>query len=227
MRDVDGRRKLAPAILEGQFMVYAITRATRALFSIELDTMHRDRKRVFVDRLKWNVPVVDGVYEQDQFDNGNAVYIVAADPVTGHHQASLRLTPSLKPHMLRDVFSALCENGVPVGPQIWELTRICISPDLPRALAHKSLGLIWLGAVEFCLDEGVTTMTGLTHTAMFANIAASGIQIEPLGPSMTFDGMAYRALQTRIALDVLDKDRIRLEEPDRVLQYLPATAIAA
>jgi N-acyl-L-homoserine lactone synthetase len=208
-------------------MVYAITKATRGLFTIELDSMHRDRKRVFVDRLKWNVPVVDDVYEKDQFDNENAVYIVATDADTGQHHASLRLTPTLKPHMLRDVFSTLCEDGVPAGPHIWELTRICISPSLPRELARKSLGLIWLGALEFGLDEGITTMTGLTHTAMFANIQASGIQIEPLGPSKDFDGMAYRALKTRIAPDVLEKDRIRLDEPERVLQYIPATAIAA
>ncbi len=60
-------------------MVYAISHANRFQFGQELDTMFRDRKRVFVDRLKWNVPVVDGIYEKDQFDTEDATYIVCAD----------------------------------------------------------------------------------------------------------------------------------------------------
>ncbi len=208
-------------------MVYAISKDNRDWFPRELDTMYRDRKTVFVDRLKWNVAVVNGVYEKDQFDADDAVYIVAADGITGQHQGSLRLIPSAKPHMLKDVFSVLCEGGVPVGPDIWEMTRICLSPSLPREQARQSLGLVWLGAVEFCLDHGISTMTGLTHAPMFSNIAAAGIDIEPLGPITEFDGVQYAALQTRVDDNVLARERARLGERERVLAYRPLCLVAA
>jgi acyl-homoserine lactone synthase len=208
-------------------LVYAISKDNRHLFPRELDTMYRDRKRVFVDRLKWNVPVVDGIYEKDQFDTDDAVYIVAADPVTGQHHGSLRLIPSRKPHMLRDVFSVLCADGVPIGDDIWEMTRICLSPDLPKELARQSLGLTWLGAVEFGVDRGIRIMTGLTHVPMFMNIMRAGVEIEPLGPPTMFDGVQYAALQTRVDQDVLEREQARLSEPKRTLSYAPLTAAAA
>lgn len=208
-------------------MVYAISQANRDQFDHELDTMFRDRKHVFVDRLKWNVPVVDGIYEKDQFDTEDATYIVCANPTHGDHQASLRLIPSLKPHMLRDIFPMLCEDGVPAGPDIWEMTRICLSPSLSRAEAREAFGRIWLGALEFGLDQGIAVMTGLTHGPMFSNILAAGIDIEPLGPTRLFEGMPYAALQTRISSKVLERDRVRLNEPGRVLRYHPMTSIAA
>ena len=42
--------------------------------------MHRDRKKIFVDALKWDVPVVDGQYEIDQFDTDDAIYLLASMP---------------------------------------------------------------------------------------------------------------------------------------------------
>lgn len=208
-------------------MVYAISRDNRGFFADELDTMFRDRKIVFVDRLKWNVPVVGGVYEQDQFDNEDAVYIVDADPFSRQHHASLRLIPSEKPHMLKDVFSVLCAGGVPIAPDIWEMTRICLSPSLKREAARRSLGLVWLGAVEFCLKNGIRTMTGLTHAPMFANILAAGIDIEPLGPVTEFDGTPYAALQTHVDPNVLDRELARLGERGSVLSFRPHPAAAA
>lgn len=207
-------------------MVYVITKNNRGIFGRELDSMHRDRKQVFVDKLKWNIPVVDGIYEKDQFDSEEAVYIVAADPHTGQHHASLRMMPSMGAHMLRDVFPSLCEDGVPTGPDIWEMTRICISPALARADAHKNLGLIWLGAVEFGVQMGIRTITGLTHAQLISNILAAGIDIEPLGPPKMFDGMQFGALQVRVSETVLARERKRLEHPDIVLSYDRVAAAA-
>jgi N-acyl-L-homoserine lactone synthetase len=208
-------------------MAYAISNNNRSWFLRELDTMYRDRKVVFVDRLKWNVPVVDGIYEKDQFDGEDAVYILAADPISGQHRGSLRLIPSIKPHMLKDVFSVLCDGEVPVAPDIWAMTRICLSPSLPREQARQSLGLVWLGAVEFCLDHGIRTMTGLTHAPMFSNIAAAGIDIEPLGPVTDFEGAQYAALQTHVDEGVLARERARLGERERTLSYRPLCLAAA
>ena len=207
-------------------MIYAITTENRATFATELDTMHRDRKRVFVDWLKWNVPVVDGIHEKDQFDNDDTVYIVAADPETGQHWGSFRLMPSEKPHMLKDVFPFLCEDGVPVGPAIWEMTRTCLCPTLPKEKAREALGLTWLGAIEFGLDHGIQLYTGLTHSVFISNILAAGIDIDPLGPMQLYDGMQFSAIQVRINERVHEREQGRMGLRSRVLSYHRAAAAA-
>jgi acyl-homoserine lactone synthase len=53
-------------------------------------SMFEERKRVFVDLLRWDVPVIAGRYEIDQFDNDRAVYIVVTGD-DGEHRASARL----------------------------------------------------------------------------------------------------------------------------------------
>ena len=44
-----------------------------------LRAMFEARKRVFVDLLKWDVPVLDDAYEIDQFDTPVASYLVRRD----------------------------------------------------------------------------------------------------------------------------------------------------
>ena len=96
-------------------MVDVVTANNRHRFAGVLDQMHRDRKAVFVDRLKWDVPVVDGVFEKDQFDTSDAIYLVATDPKHQQHLGSVRLLPSNGPHLLGEVFPHLCEKAVPTG----------------------------------------------------------------------------------------------------------------
>src|SRR3546814_7783037 len=64
-----------------------------------LETMFEDRKRLFVDLLGWDLSVQDARWEIDQFDDDDAVYLIALDQ-TGDHAGSLRLLPSNKPHIL-------------------------------------------------------------------------------------------------------------------------------
>jgi len=81
--------------------IFEGTRAARGVRVI--DGMFRDRKRVFVDLLKWDVPVVDGEYEIDQFDTDRAVYLIAVDDA-GDHLGSIRLLPTDGDHILGSIF---------------------------------------------------------------------------------------------------------------------------
>lgn len=44
-----------------------------------IQSMFADRKRLFVDLFGWEVPVVGGTYEIDQFDTADTVYVIVAD----------------------------------------------------------------------------------------------------------------------------------------------------
>ena len=112
-------------------MLQIITAKNRSKFDELCDSMYRDRKAVFIDRLGWGLKVCDGEREIDQFDTPDAVYVIEAE--AGRHLASLRLLPTIKPHLMSDVFPFLCDGEVPRGPDIWELTRLCVNPDLSRA----------------------------------------------------------------------------------------------
>src|SRR3546814_14592775 len=87
--------------------------------------MFASRMCLFVVRLGWDVPVVDGHYEMDQFDNADTIYLIVAYDDCGH-AASIRLFPSTRPHMLGTLFPHLCPLGVPVDEATWESTRLCL-----------------------------------------------------------------------------------------------------
>src|SRR3546814_5070352 len=58
-----------------------------------LAAMFEARKRVFVDLLGWDVPVLAGRFEVDQFDDVHARYLVLTDR-QGSHLGSARLLRS-------------------------------------------------------------------------------------------------------------------------------------
>ena len=93
--------------------------------------MFEARKRVFVDLLKWNVPVLNDKYEIDQFDTPHANYLILTGD-NGSHRASARLLCTDRPHILGELFPALCDADVPTGSQTREITRFCIEPTLTR-----------------------------------------------------------------------------------------------
>ena len=61
-------------------MIELIRNVPRPLEHPVLRHMFAARKAVFVDLLGWDVPVVDGRFELDQFDDGDARYLVVTAP---------------------------------------------------------------------------------------------------------------------------------------------------
>ena len=100
--------------------------------SAALRAMYRARKEVFVDLLKWDLPVLAGEFEIDQFDGEDAVYLISAAE-DGEHFGSIRLLPTDRPHLLGSIFPHLCDGPPPSGADIWEITRGCLSPRLRAA----------------------------------------------------------------------------------------------
>ena len=77
-------------------MIQILSLAQHGVQAHIFDSMFEDRKRLFVDLLGWDVPVIDNRFEIDRFDTKHAVYFVAADE-DGQHQGSLRLLPTIHP----------------------------------------------------------------------------------------------------------------------------------
>src|SRR3546814_1635904 len=70
-------------------------------------SMFRDRKRQFVDQFGWDVPVVAGQYEFDQYDGDDADYLIAVDGEGGHAGRSEEHTSELQ-SLMRSSYAVFC-----------------------------------------------------------------------------------------------------------------------
>lgn len=145
-----------------------------------LSMMHVDRRRVFVDWLGWDVPH-DGHVERDQFDDEHAEYLVLLDERSGGHMASVRLLPTLRPHILGDVFPHLCEQAPPRAAGVREITRLCVSPDCPPGERIRARRRLLSALAEYGMMFGLTGYTLVTEAGFLARIAAVGWRCEMLG----------------------------------------------
>ena len=107
--------------------------------SRELDQMFRLRKRVFHDRLNWEVDVM-GDYEIDTYDFQRPIYVLAMDDEGKQVLGSLRLLPTTGPNMLADTFYELMPEGQPVrSPLIWESSRYCVDTAAAEAWCNNGV----------------------------------------------------------------------------------------
>lgn len=189
-------------------MVAIVTSANRPEHAATVAQMHRDRKTVFVDTLKWNIPVVDEEFEMDEYDTEDAVYLIAEDPETGAHLGSVRLVCTDGPHLLGDKFGFLCAGEVPVGPDVWEITRLCTMPGLTPAAALGIRMHLVMALVEYALANGIARYTMMTHTAYLSTLLAVGWDIEPLGMPVDIAGEPVGALEISVRPETLPKLRM-------------------
>lgn len=145
-----------------------------------LTDMYRERKRVFVDLLRWNIGCV-GDLEIDQFDGVDARYLVVADDHTGRHLGSVRLLPTMGDHLLFSLFPHLCAAAVPRGEDIFEITRLCLSRALRATTRLKVRNELATGLVEYGLQAGIKSYTGVAEIGWLSQILSFGWDCKPLG----------------------------------------------
>jgi acyl-homoserine lactone synthase len=149
--------------------------------SSSLAAMFEARKQVFVDLLKWDVPVVDGRFELDQFDDVHATYVIVED-ADGGHLGSARLLQTTRPHILGSLYPHLCAQAVPAGPDILEITRFCLGRNQGASRRRETRDRLVSALVEFALERGVTTYTGVAELGWLQQVLAFGWDCRPLGP---------------------------------------------
>ena len=165
-----------------------------------LRAMFAARKSVFVDLLKWDVPVLEGAYEVDQFDDPHATYLVLAD-AQGAHLASARLLPTVRPHILDSFYAELCEEGPPRGTETYEITRFCLDRDLSARERRAVRDTLVAALVEHALGAGITAYTAIAEMPWFQQILAFGWRCRPLGLPQVIGGAMLVALRIEIDAD--------------------------
>lgn len=159
--------------------------------------MFAARKRVFIDLLRWDLPVLADKYEVDQFDNRQADYLILLDE-NDEHRASTRLLRTDTPHILRDMFPVLCPGPIPSGPTTREITRFCLDPRLTAAERRAARNELVTALVLHALRNGVTDYTGVAGLAWFRQMRTFGWQCRALGEAVTHDGQMLVGLHISI-----------------------------
>ena len=209
-------------------MIDVVLPETRLNHAALLMQMHHDRKRVFVDRLGWSLPSPKSWLEVDDFDNQSAVYLVARSPVTGDHAGSVRLLPTTQPHMLDTLFSELCAGDVPVGEDIWEISRLVTSPpDVAGTSILKLHRLLALALLEFAALNRIRRYTLVTEAARVPALLSIGWPVVPLGLASRFMDQDLQALQISVDERTATDLRSRLAIQSAVLQFAIADRRAA
>jgi acyl homoserine lactone synthase len=136
----------------------------------ELDQMFRLRKRIFADRLKWEVNSF-GHYEIDDYDMRKPLYVLSMDESGEKVLGSLRLLPTTGPNMLADTFFELLPEGKPVrSALIWESSRYCVDTEAANALGAKGLsyttGELLLALCEIGLAAGLQSIVTVIDLRM-------------------------------------------------------------
>ena len=156
-------------------------------FPREIDEMYAVRKRVFFERMRWEVPVINR-WEIDGYDAMDPLYVISLDEnerVIG----GLRLLPTTGFNMLNDTFPELLPEGKRIeSSRIWEASRFAVDhhADVPigpkgisRATAELGLAMNEIGA-----QVGLTHIVGVYDALMHRVLSRAGCGGEPIGPPM-------------------------------------------
>jgi acyl homoserine lactone synthase len=176
-------------------MIRLVQGHQRSAYPREIDAMHKLRRKVFHERMGWDVPVIRQ-WEIDGFDVLDPLYLLSVDQ-NNRVVGTLRLLPTTGFTMINDVFNELLPDQTPiVSPLIWESSRFAVDheADVPigpngisRATAELGLGMNAI-AMQLGLTHVVTVYDALVHRTLRRADCAG----EPIGnPRRIGKSLAY------------------------------------
>jgi N-acyl-L-homoserine lactone synthetase len=129
--------------------------------------MHRFRKRVFHDRLGWDVPIQPNGLEIDAYDTPDTVYVLALDEnkqVVG----SWRLNPTTQPMMVRDLWPEFLNSiDIKSEPASWECSRFAVAHprlNIGKSGASRVTEEIFCAVAELCVLCGIEKLYAMFDT---------------------------------------------------------------
>jgi len=161
--------------------------------------MLRARRELFIVHNKWKLPEALGM-EYDQYDTPASRWVAVHEQ--GEVLAGIRLTPTthrcgIYTYMIRDAQRGLLETipsnlldmPAPVSEHIWESSRVFVSDAVPAAMRLRVQLQLRQEMVNAARDLGASTVLGLIPEASRRIGRRVGLECEPAGPIMNFDGL--------------------------------------
>ena len=169
-------------------MIYLVDRRNRAAFAQQLDEMFRIRHDIYVNRRGWKALARPDAREIDQFDTEDATYLLGLDEM-GRVTSGLRLLPTTRPHLIKDVFPhAVTWGRIPSDERIFEFTRYFIVGDKTGMRGkRRAAGELLCGMFEYGLARGLTHFSLLCDTFFLPHMLECKWKVHPLGLPTPYD----------------------------------------
>lgn len=160
-------------------MIFVVNGENRPLFETDLIVMHRQRKALFVDELGWRIPVVADL-EIDRYDDADTMYLLGKAIPNGELLVSARLLPTVRPHLMSELFPDTCSSGFPRGPTVWEISRFCCASRIQRRVRVQLVLEVVCGVMETALLFGVDQVVFAVNSALLPLTLRCGWEAETL-----------------------------------------------
>ena len=158
----------------------------------------RARHRTFIEQAQWDLPQADGM-EFDQYDTPASRWVAVHD--YGRILAGVRLTPTthrcgIYSYMIRDaqlglldtIPSDLLFEEAPVGPHIWESSRVFVCDDVPANLRMRVQMQLIGQMVATARELGATSVLGLIPATSPRLARRVGLDCVAAGPVLDIGG---------------------------------------
>jgi len=164
-----------------------------------LDMAFKFRHEAFVEEAGWgNLRRPDG-REIDQFDTDDTIHVIAMKD--GYIQAYSRLNPTMKPHVLSEVYPHLASRGLVREQSAWEWSR------MGTAKRARNDGKGWSGPIGFlvrcisyvALENHIDTLIWQAHPVWITRASELGFDPEPMGLPQKIAGQ--RVVAVKMAVD--------------------------
>lgn len=190
-------------------MLHVVSSENRGLYEREIDEFYRLRKAVFVDELRWNIPVRDGL-EIDQYDDERAIYGFSFDH---DHQLTMacRYRPTDDHSLLTDVFRHAMAPGTPdpTGPGVLEITRgICLETGGGRHNQRRRACQM-ITPLELTRAAGGTKCVAFAEVRLLPGLITMGWRVNLLGDPTEFGqgtGIAFEIDASDVAIAKIRRD---------------------
>jgi acyl homoserine lactone synthase len=145
-----------------------------------------------VDELGWDIPNKDGM-EFDQFDRDDTVHVVAHDSA-GEVSAYSRLLPTLKPHLLSEVFPQLMDGHcLPRSEDTWELSRFTAQDSrrgpVSRSFVFSPMAVELLHySVSAAAGRGAKNLIFVGSPGMATLMSRAGFDVRRMGSPRIIGG---------------------------------------
>ena len=179
-----------------------------------LDQLAQLRYRIFVEQLRWTLPMAAHGRETDQYDDHRANYVIVRG-MRGDIRAAIRLHDTTGQTLLNTSFPHLIDGAPPRSADVWEGTRMLINPDLGPDGA-TALQELLCASVRYGLSQGVTRFVSVSDPFLERVLRRSGAMPRRLGPVTEVEaGIHALALEMACNPAVLDRleERLAMRQP--------------
>lgn len=192
---------------------------TAHLYGDALASQFELRKRVFVDRENYAVPIWKDM-EFDQFDTPATQYFVWRDQ-RGVARGVARLAPTTLRYMLEELWpDKITGAELPHAENVWEATRFGVDTDLSFKQRMQIVRELMCALLEYAMMHGIDEIIGMSSVSLIHGMfARNGWKADMISPVWNIDGVDVQAGILPVSMEVLQNVR-RCTKVSNVLHLL-------